>query len=301
MKPMTTINGKTALIQCVVNDDLGDLNIKDNCFLLLMIREGSVYFQVGDITFEAIAPCFVCFDEKQSPAIIRNQNVKCNSIYFHPQFLNINMTFERVHSVDYEQIANRHDMFLLLPFTDQENYVFPIYPGYSHRIFSLFSAINEELREQHDWYWSCRSRSFFMEIVLILERSYGITGRTLAERSIEKIIDLNLKNAIIYIESHYQEEVTLQNISKAAATNHSTLTKLFKAECGVTPIEYLWRHRVTVAKKHLEFTDLPVKEIALRCGFKNVQHFCRKFGMYTGFIPSDFRKEAVERRKGELI
>ena len=45
----------------------------------------------------------------------------------------------------------------------------------------------------------------------------------------------------------------------------------------MTPIEYVWHHRLVVAKKFLEFTDLPIKDIALRCGFKTTQHFSRKF------------------------
>ena len=61
----------------------------------------------------------------------------------------------------------------------------------------------------------------------------------------------------------------------------------------MTPIEYVWYHRLVVAKKFLEFTDLPIKDIASRCGFKTTQHFSRKFEESLGCNPTTFRKVAV--------
>ena len=136
-----------------------------------------------------------------------------------------------------------------------------------------------------------------MEMILILERVYGMIGSGEPEASANKINNPQLKNAVMYIESHYPENVSLENIAKAASLNHSTLTQLFKRELDVTPIEYLWQYRVTVAKKFLEFTNLPVKEISVRCGFKTVPHFSRKFEAYTHYTPTAFRDTAVAERK----
>ena len=78
------------------------------------------------------------------------------------------------------------------------------------------------------------------------------------------------------------------------------MTKLFKEEFGLTPIAYLWDYRITVSKKLLEFTNLPVKEVAKRCGFKTVQHFSRKFEEQLGLSPAVFRTQAVARRKASF-
>ncbi len=45
--------GKIARIMCVGGDDLGDLNIKNNCFLVIILRDGKIVFQVGNNVFEA--------------------------------------------------------------------------------------------------------------------------------------------------------------------------------------------------------------------------------------------------------
>ena len=117
MKPQTWgryyNTGKIAPIQCVKCDLLKDLEIKDSCFLMVIIREGTACFNVREDTFEAVGPCFVCFDETDSPKLVRKRGLKCDSIYFHPTFLNISMTFSTIHSESYKQFADQHDMFLL--------------------------------------------------------------------------------------------------------------------------------------------------------------------------------------------
>ena len=73
-----------------------------------------------------------------------------------------------------------------------------------------------------------------------------------------------------------------------------------KAELGITAIEYLMQYRITIAKKHLAFTDVPIKDIANMVGFKTVQHFNRIFKEITGTTPAEFRKSSVQKRKDEM-
>ncbi len=115
----------------------------------------------------SVGPCFVCFDEREQPKLVKKRGLKCDAIYFHPMFLNINMTFQLVHSGSYEQVATSHDLFLLKPFTDEKRFVFPLFEEYTDNLNRLFLRLENELKEQNDWYWSCRSRSYFMEIILM--------------------------------------------------------------------------------------------------------------------------------------
>ena len=93
-----------------------------------------------------------------------------------------------------------------------------------------------------------------------------------------------------------EEAITLEDLVKAASLSRSSLTQLFKAELEMTPIEYLWHHRLVVAKDFLNFTNLPIKDIVSRCGFKTVQHFSRKFEEKYSCNPTTFRNTAVSNR-----
>ena len=243
--------GKVAKIECVRNDRLQNIDIKDKCFLLIILNAGKLEFKVENERLYAAAPAFICFDETADPVLISKQKAQYTCIYFHPEFLNVNMSFEMLRKKDYGDIASTHDLFLLKPFTDKA-YVVPIAETQLEKIVQAAGYMQEELQNQRDWYWSCRGRSYFMEIIIALERMYGLIGYGVTHQKSDNtpiIKNAKLRDAVLYIESRFDESVTLPDIAKAAGMNHTTLTALMKEELGLTAIEYLMKYRITVAKK----------------------------------------------------
>ena len=294
--------GKVAKIECVRNDRLRNIDIKDKCFLLIILNAGKLEFKVENEQFYAAAPAFICFDETADPVLISKQKAQYTCIYFHPEFLNVNMSFEMLRKKEYVDIASTHDLFLLKPFTNKA-YVVPIAEAQLEKITQAARDMQEELKNQRDWYWSCRGRSYFMEIIIALERMYGLIGYGVTHQKSDNtpiIKNAKLRDAVLYIESRFDESITLPDIAKAAGMNHTTLTALMKEELGLTAIEYLMKYRITVAKKQLEFTSVPIKDIANMTGFKTVQHFSRVFKAQTGETPAEFRKSVVQKRKDDL-
>ena len=294
--------GKIAKIECVRNDRLRNIDIKDKCFLLIILTAGKLEFNVENERLYAAAPAFICFDETADPMLISKQKAQYTCIYFHPEFLNVNMSFEMLCKKDYGDIASTHDLFLLKPFTDKA-YVIPIAEAQLEKITQAARDMQEELKNQRDWYWSCRGRSYFMEIIIALKRMYGLIGYGVTHQKSDNtpiIKNAKLRDAVLYIESRFDESITLPDIAKAAGMNHTTLTALMKEELGLTAIEYLMKYRITVAKKQLEFTSVPIKDIANMTGFKTVQHFSRVFKSQTDATPAEFRKSTVQKRKEEI-
>ena len=294
--------GKIAKIECVRNDRLQNIDIKDKCFLLIILTAGKLEFNVENERLCAAAPAFICFDETTDPVLISKQKAQYDCIYFHPEFLNVNMSFEMLRKKEYGDIASTHDLFLLKPFTDKA-YVIPIAEAQLEKITQAAGYMQEELQNQRDWYWSCRGRSYFMEIIIALERMYGLIGYGVTHQKSDNtpiIKNAKLRDAILYIESRFDESITLPDIAKAAGMNHTTLTALMKEELGLTAIECLMKYRITVAEKQLEFTNVPIKDIANMTGFKTVQHFSRVFKSQTGATPAEFRKNAVQKRKEDF-
>ena len=294
--------GKVAKIECTQNDRLQNTHIKNNCFLLIILTAGKLEFKVENEQFCTAAPAFICFDETQNPVLISKRKAQYTCIYFHPEFLNVNMSFEMLRKKDYGDIASTHDLFLLKPFTDKA-YVVPIAEAQLEKITQAAGYMQEELKNQRDWYWSCRGRSYFMEIIIALERMYGLIGYGVTHQKSDNtpiVKNAKLRDAVLYIESRFDESITLPDIAKAAGMNHTTLTALMKEELGLTAIEYLMKYRITVAEKQLEFTSVPIKDIANMTGFKTVPHFSRVFKAQTDATPAEFRKNAVQKRKEDL-
>ncbi len=294
--------GKVAFVECQRNGDLSQIDIKDKCFLLVILAKGRLSFTIGGKKTTATAPSFLCFDETENPEFTSKCKAQYTLIYFHPKFLNINMTFERLRSQNYEDIAATHDMFMLKPFIEKA-YLIPIVDTQIEKIEHAAECMRNELLNQRDWYWSCRGRSYFMEIIITLERIYGLIAYGFeypAEDNLCVVKNPKLRDAVLYIEGHYSENLTLKDISSSAGINHTTLTVLMREQFGLTAIEYLMNYRITVAKKELAFTDVPIKDVATMVGFKTVQHFTRIFKEITKTTPAEFRKSAVQSRKGEI-
>ncbi|MBR5523974.1 MAG: helix-turn-helix transcriptional regulator [Clostridia bacterium] len=294
--------GAVALVECISNGPLDCLDIQGDCFLLVILAKGTLEFLVGGRRVTAVAPAFVCFDESENPVLLSSSKARYTCVYFHPQFLNINMTLERLRAQGYEDVASVHDLFLLKPFLDKA-YVIPIVEMQVEKIQHAADCMRQELTEQRDWYWSCRGRSYFMEIIITLERMYGLIGYGLTHHQADNAPVLRhpkLRDAVLYIEGHYSDSLTLSDIAANAEINQTTLNTLMKAELECTAVEYLSRYRITMAKKQLAFTEVPIKDIAAMVGFKTVQHFNRIFKEITGITPAAFRKAVVKKRKDEF-
>ena len=294
--------GKVAFVECVKGGSLENIDIKDKCFLLIILTKGKLEFSVGGEKIIATAPSFLCFDESENPVLVSKSKARYTCVYFHPKFLNVNMTFDMLRADKYSDIATTHDMFMLKPFIDKA-YLIPIAETQVEKIERSADYMLQELTEQRDWYWSCRGRSYFMEIIIALERMYGLIGYGLSHQNSDNtpiIKNPKLRDAVLYIEGHYSQNLTLSQISANARINHTTLTALMKEELGCTAMEYLMKYRITVSKKQLAFTDVPIKDIANMLGFKTVQHFNRKFKQYAAKTPAAFREEAVQKRKNEI-
>lgn len=283
--------GRIVQVACLENPTAEDLNIRDECFLLLLITHGTAVFSAYDREFTAVAPCLVCFDETDDPHLLRSRDLQCWGVFFHPTFLNVNLTFSRLRAAGFEEVAAQHDFFLLSPFL-RHGAPLLLPDGSRMAMENACWELRRELTEQPDWYWSCRARSYVMEMLITLEHLYAYEGQPEGQDA--------AREAILYLETHYSEEISLERLSDYCRVNRTTLTRCVREVTGLTPREYLLSHRLRVAKKHLAFTDVPIKEIARRCGFKTVQHFGRIFREQEGITPAAYRVRAVQRRREGL-
>lgn len=98
------------------------------------------------------------------------------------------------------------------------------------------------------------------------------------------------KEMILYLEDHYQEDISLDLLSAQFQRTPEYLCGLFKAATGETISHYLRRVRIHRAKVLLmEQPDAPLREIAEACGFHSLSYFGKVFREATGFTPQGYR------------
>lgn len=103
---------------------------------------------------------------------------------------------------------------------------------------------------------------------------------------------LYAKRAKEIIETQYNNsEININTISDMLGCDRSTLTRLFKQEMNRCPGEYLMSIRIMNAGTLLRGSDIPVSEVAKRCGIPNLNNFCRFFKRISGMTPLEFRRK----------
>ena len=96
--------------------------------------------------------------------------------------------------------------------------------------------------------------------------------------------------AVKYIESHYMESITADDVVTHVHLNPSYFARLFKTDTGKSITDYISNVRMEHAKSLLVETDIPIGNIAVNVGFSDQNYFSRKFAQYLGTRPSTYRK-----------
>ena len=106
------------------------------------------------------------------------------------------------------------------------------------------------------------------------------------------------KEMILYLEDHFAEDISLDNLADRFGLTPEYLCTLFKAATGETVMQYLRRIRIHQAKIRLmDSPDARLQEIAEACGFHSVSYFGKVFREATGFTPQGYRLGLVEAGK----
>lgn len=93
------------------------------------------------------------------------------------------------------------------------------------------------------------------------------------------------------VERDYAEGLTLARLAEGLGVSQSHLSRAFKRWLGENFTDYLTRVRLSRAKALLQGSDLPVQEVAYRCGFNDVSHFIRVFRRQEGGVtPLTYRR-----------
>lgn len=130
-------------------------------------------------------------------------------------------------------------------------------------------------------------------MILSILFSYSYAVPTSADHKVRRHNEALLK-ANNYLREHLQENVDLTQLARDSGLHPTYFHKLFTAAFQKTPAQQLMWYRIMEAQHLLITDDLPVGEIAARCGFSTPNYFCYKFKELTKESPSQYRKS---RRK----
>ena len=99
-----------------------------------------------------------------------------------------------------------------------------------------------------------------------------------------------LKQMMIYIDEHYNEPITLQDISEAGCVSQSLCNQIFNKFTEKSPVEYLLHYRSRKVADLLQASKMSMSEIAEITGFSGASYMAEVFKKFYKTSPRDFRK-----------
>ena len=155
-------------------------------------------------------------------------------------------------------------------------------------LFLLMRMMLTEAREQQNY--SDTICQYFLSILLL-----KITRLT--ENHFVSLSSKNISNDCTYIknyiDSHYDQGLTLDHLASLVHLNKYYLSHLFTDTFGISPISYLLEKRILKSKEFLRLTDFSVTHIATIVGFSSGNYFSQTFKKYTGLTPVLYRKKWI--------
>lgn len=102
-----------------------------------------------------------------------------------------------------------------------------------------------------------------------------------------------------YIASHYQEDLSLESLSKIAYVHPDYLSRIFKRETGMNLNRYIKTFRLNKACQLLENSQQKITAISQSVGYQNCAYFIRSFTEMFGQSPEKYRQTHARTRKDE--
>lgn len=155
-------------------------------------------------------------------------------------------------------------------------------------ILTCLRHILRESRGKLDGYETvCQA---YLEILVVrLMRSTGLAVSPVAS---DKRVSRQCALVRRYIDTHYKESLTLDQLAQQAHVNKYYLAHAFKREYGVSPIGYLGSRRIEESRYLLKETDLSLSQISRMLGFSSASYFSQSFLKAVGVAPMEYRKQS---------
>lgn len=151
------------------------------------------------------------------------------------------------------------------------------------QIQQLIQSLMQEYTERLSGYQTMII-SLLSQLFTSLSRYY-----TLSQKPDSKEI-ISIASTIAYMENHYQEELTVEELAMHAGISSRHFRRIFHNIYAISPAKYMSILRIQAATKALQNPELSITEVALLCGYSDSNYFSRKFKQETGKSPMEYRK-----------
>lgn len=226
-------------------------------------------------------------DEQHAYHIAANQKIEIFNCLFTPSLFDEDLLrgLGITHSMDY---------FYVHPFLDNSerfHRCINLRGEAAVDIQSMFVKMSNEYEARQNGYETI-IRLQLVQLLIQLSRIYAHGDTTLSLNRKELERKTFIKRVAGYLERHYDQKLTLANLSSLFNMSSRHLNRIFKEETGKTVVEYIHHIRISRAKKLLTESDAKIIAVALDVGYDDPAFFTRLFTRKVGCPPGRYREKS---------
>lgn len=251
----------------------------DNFSELVIVTEGSAEHIVDNESYHISKGDVFVISNETEHGFAKAKNFHLCNIMFRPSFW-LNSDY------DIAKTAGFQALFVLEPqYSKQSHFCSRLKLGVNEyvKISEICADMHSEYKEKRNG-WQTLFISEFLRVASELSRLYSFDDLNSNDTMI------NLAKAIAFIETNYANDLTVTQLAALSNYSERQFIRLFKTAYGCNPTAYIRRLRIRHACRLLKSSDIPITEIALKCGYSDSNYFSRVFMQEMGTTPSKYRK-----------
>ncbi len=157
-------------------------------------------------------------------------------------------------------------------------------PEFLPYVKTSVEILEDEIKEKKPTYEAVAKHMFLSLIALICRNSQRRAKSSASKKS------WCIASALSYMETNYENDINIDILAETVHYSKRHFSRLFKENCGMSPMAYLDSIRLNKAYNLLSGTNLTVSQIAKQCGFDDSNLLCRHFKQGFGITPNECRK-----------
>ncbi|WP_157698912.1 helix-turn-helix transcriptional regulator [Bernardetia litoralis] len=119
------------------------------------------------------------------------------------------------------------------------------------------------------------------------------------DKELEDETNPSIEAVLGYIKEHIDEPISIDTLTDIASMSKAAFFRTFKETLDISPIDYINRERVEVAKNRLVDISKSVTDICYELGYNHMTYFIRVFKKYEGITPKQFQIKEKKKNKEE--
>ncbi len=150
----------------------------------------------------------------------------------------------------------------------------------------LAGLLNEIVTE-----WESRGEAYKLAIFGLVSELFAYLlregvdpSRTSADKPVVKYYRV-IEPALSVIRDSYSRKITVDELAALCYVSKYHFCRIFKLCTGLTPIQYLNKHRLKIAEELLLLQSMRISDVAIAAGFESVSYFCKIYKKHFGVSP----------------